>query len=169
MQCIVKVQAEIWSHETSLAPPFVFIEVHIPIPGKRAVMYWCLGSSILRLYVILIFYFELFRQCGTFGFSFHYIAWFVLSSMVCIFQHCMYCPAWYVLSSTVCIFQHGMYFPAWYVFSSMICIFQHDMHCPEWYVLSSMVCIFQHSMYFQAWYVLSTLFNMLFVYWYDRR
>jgi hypothetical protein len=43
------------------------------------------------------------------------------------------------------------------------------MHCPAWYVFSSMVCIFQHGMYFPARYVLSTLFNMLFVYWYERR
>ena len=133
-------------------------------------MYLWLDLSILRLYVILIFFLELFRQCGIFSFSFHlhsmvcifqngmyfpawyFLGWYVLSSMVCIFQHGMYCPEWYGFSSMVCIFQNGMYFPAWYflawyVLSSMVCIVQHGMYFPAWYVFSSMVCIFQHGMY----------------------
>jgi hypothetical protein len=42
----------------------------------------------------------------------YFLAGYVLSSMVCIVQHVMYCPAWYVFFSMVCIFQNGMYFPA---------------------------------------------------------
>ena len=139
-----------------------FIEVHIPIPGKGAVMYLWLDLSILCLYVILIFFWNCSDSVEYLVFHFIYIAWYALSSMVCIVQNGTDFPEWYVyssmiVSSMVCIVQHGMHCPAWYVLSSMVCIVQHDMHFPAWYVLSSMVCIVQHGMYFPAWYVFSSM------------
>jgi hypothetical protein len=78
----------------------------------------------------------------------------------------MYFLAWYVLSRMVRIFQHGMYFPEWYVFSSMIfssmvCIVQHDMYFPAWYVFSSMVCIvyfIQYVICLLVWEAIITIF-----------
>ena len=124
-----------------------FIEVHIPISGKRAVMYLWLDLSILRQNVILIFFWNCSNSVEYLVFHFIYIGWYVF-----YVQHGMYCPAWYVLSSMVCIVQNGTDFPEWYVFSSMVfssmvCIVQHGMYCPAWYVFFSMVCIVHFIQY----------------------
>jgi hypothetical protein len=55
-----------WKIHTMLENPYH--SGQLPIPGKRAVMYLWLDLSILRLYVILIFFWELFRQCGNIDF-----------------------------------------------------------------------------------------------------
>jgi hypothetical protein len=88
------------------------------------------------------FFLELFRQCGIFGFSFHCIAWFVLSSMVCVVQHGMYCPAWYVLSSMVCIVQNGTvlentyhagkYIPCWTIHTMLDNTYHAGKNIPCW-------------------------------------